>query len=167
MELNVADLYQKKTDEKLVNDANRMPTVPTGAYTLSVTNLSAQVGDNPKFPPLYEREHVHLRANLEKDGKRLGAIWFDMSWVDKRNEEGKLDGPAKLWGQAVRALNLGDASVGEVLDALKQYPMTAYVSERFHLEEEWKSARNEKERSDLLVAGAEPRNFIVSLSKIK
>jgi len=50
---------------------------------------------------------------------------------------------------------------------MKQYPMTAYVSERFKLDDEWKSARNEKERYDLLVAGAEPRNFVVSLSKIK
>jgi len=112
-ELNISDLYQKKTDEKLVTDANRMPTVPTGAYTLQVTNLAALVGDNEKFPPLYQREHAHLRANLEKDGKRMGAIWFDVSWVDKRNEDGKLDGPAKLWGQAVKALGLMEASVGK------------------------------------------------------
>ena len=167
MELNISDLYQKKTDEKLVSDANRTPTVPTGAYTLQVTNVSAQVGENPKFPPLFEREFAHLRANLEKDGKRVGAIWFDVSWVDKRLDDGKLDGPARLWGQAVRALDLSEASIGEVLEAFKQYPLTGYITERFHLDDEWKSARNEKERADLMVAGAEPRNYVLSLSKIK
>jgi hypothetical protein len=166
-EIDIATLYEKKTDEKLVSDANRMATVPTGAYTLQVSSVTAQVGENEKFPPLYQREHAHVRANLEKDGQRMGAVWFDLCWEDVRRADGTLESPSKLWGQAVKAFGNPAASVGEVLESLKQYPVTAFVTEGFKLDGEWKSARNDKERSDLIVAGAEPRNYVQSLSRIK
>jgi hypothetical protein len=81
---------------------------------------------------------------------------------DKR---GQPDRAYKLWGQVVRALGMEKDSIGEVVNAISQYPLSTYVTESFKTPEGGRVARDKEQRATYRKAGFQPRNYVDSVSK--
>ena len=167
-ELNIEDLYGKTTSAEHIKESFDRMTAPTGRYIYSATKVEAVRGsDDHPVPHLREREFAHVFGKLTTDeGKKRGNVGFDASWEIRRTDAGKMDKPGKLWGQVVVAMGMQDKGVPEVLDALKQYPVSVYVNESFKTPEGYRTARNEEDRKTFRAAGYESRNFIESVSKL-
>jgi hypothetical protein len=108
--------------------------------------------------------------NLET-GKRAGSVGFDGSWEVHKTANGGLDKPSKLWGQLVKALDMTEKPVGEVIQAIPSYPFEAYVTEVFVDEtasdpkEKWKTALSQEDREAFRKEGRSPRNFVQGIGK--
>lgn len=155
-------------DAALVNEANDQ-TLPAGTYRLEVTKKEVvSAGDKSPWPG---RLMIHVAADaytkLENgDMQRKGKLFFDLSPSPERFENGKLDGPTKLWANmvAVAKKNGGAGTNRDVYDCLDQYPLRAYITRPFkQLDGKWSSPKTEDEAKALLEEGAIPRNFVQSL----
>jgi len=167
-EIDIDTLYNKTTSAEQIKESFDRLTAPTGRYTFAATKVEALGGpeDHP-VPPLRGREFLHCFGKMTNaEGKKFGSVGFDASWEVRRTEQGKLDKPGKLWGQLCVALDMKDKPVGEVLNALKQYPVSIYVNESFKTPEGYRTARTEKERKDYRRQGYESRNFVESISRV-
>ena len=167
-ELNIEDLYGKTTSAEQIKESFDRMTMPTGRYIYAATKVEAVLGaEEHPFPALRAREFAHIFGKVTTDdGKRRGNVGFDASWEPRKTEAGKLDKPAKLWGQICVALDMKDKAIPEVLDALRQYPLSVYINESFKTPEGYRTARDEAKRAEYRKAGYESRNFIESVSKL-
>ncbi len=77
------------------------------------------------------------------------------------------DGPTKLWLNLIQVVGKG-ATHRDALDYLGQYPLTARVTKSFKtLDGRWVNSTTEEADKKLIEEGAEPRNFVQSLSAFK
>jgi hypothetical protein len=168
---NLEEYFNDFADRSAVLESNRFKTVPTGRYTLQVTKTEGRkYSDN--------RPLVHCTATIYGEGeKKLGTVFFDMSWVPARDKKGNLDSRFRLWTQAVKAMfpdlspdEQASKPIGDVLNAIVKYPMKAFISESFQVTEDgvqrWSSPRSDEETVDYKTKGYESRNFVQSLSKV-
>lgn len=167
-ELNIEDLYSKTTTAEHIKESFDRITMPTGRYIYAATKVEAVLGgDEHPVPQLRGREFAHVFGKVTTDeGKKRGNVGFDASWEVRKGDTGRLDKPAKLWGQIVVALDMKEKAVPEVLDALRQYPLSVYINESFKTPEGYRTARDEAKRAEYRKAGFESRNFIESVSKL-
>lgn len=166
-EIDIESLYNKTTTAEQIKESFDRLTAPTGRYTFTASKVEALRGpeDHP-VPALQEREFLHCFGKMTNaEGKKFGSVGFDASWDVRRTDAGKLDKPSKLWGQLVVALDMKDKPVGEVLNALKQYPVSIYVNESFKTPDGYRTARTDEERKDYRRAGYNSRNFVESISR--
>ena len=175
-ELDIESLYGKTTSPEHIKESFDRLSVPTGRYIFAATKVEAVRGaeDHP-VPMLQGREFAHVFGKLTTDdGKKRGNIGFDASWETRKTDQGKMDKPGKLWGQLLVALDMKEKGVAEVLDALRQYPVSVYVNESFKVPGEgqyagrmvYRTARTEEDRKDYRSKGYEGRNFIESISRL-
>jgi len=171
-DLNIEDLYNKITSPEQLKESFDKITARTGRYTFTATRVDPRKGESDaKFEPVRDREYASVFGKMTEtmpDGttKRRGSVGFDASWELKRDQRGAADKLSKLWGQIATALDMKDKSVGEIINALKQYPVSVYVNESFKTPEKWATARNQEEREAYRRLGYEARNFVESVSKI-
>lgn len=166
-ELDIEKLYETYTSQEQVKESFDKFTVPTGRYTFTASKPPVPEAASDKSP-WPGRQIVRLFGKLSDDeGARKGSVGMDASWEVHRRENGKLDGPSKLWGQIVTALGMAEKSVGEVIAAAGSYPLSVYVTEGFKTPEGWRTARDAEKRSEYRKLGYEARNFVDSVSKAR
>jgi hypothetical protein len=165
-ELNLEDLYGKVTSEEQIKESFERRTVPTGRYILQAERVTPRRLPSDHFLANGEDREVGTFAGPLRDdqGNRKGRIMFDASWDIRRKENGKMDGLSVLWGQICTALSRRD--VGEVMDAMKIYPVSVYVSESFKTPEGYRTARTPEERAEYRKRGYDAKNFVQSVSKV-
>lgn len=122
------------SSEGALREANASRTVPTGSYTLQATKAEGKVWSNETN----KREGVHFTIAIKKGEKRIGTVFPDMSWVEVRTKKGELDGKSKLWLQLTKAVypemkanEVKELTVQQVIDAALKYPFSGYVMEQF------------------------------------
>lgn len=175
-ELNIEDLYGKTTSAEQIKESFDRLTAPTGRYIFAATKVEPVRGseDHP-VPHLREREFAHVFGKLTNDtAKKFGHVGFDASWEIRRTEAGKLDKPGKLWGQIAVALDMKEKGVPEIIEAMRQYPLSVYVNESFKVPGEgkdegrmvYRTARTEEDRKAYRSKGYESRNFVESVSRV-
>ena len=162
------DILDAPADSALAKEAKAQTTFSTlltGMYTIQATGVEVEAGsEKSPWPdrPLFRVKSKATGAN----GK--GFLSFDMSPVVYRTKTGRLDGPATLWGNVITAFNLESATNREVAEAVRQYPMDAYVEEVYNDGNgKWIKASNEQESKALAAKGYEARNFVRNLKAVQ
>lgn len=155
-----------------VEEANRFRTLPTGDYTIQVTKVVGQKFSND------DRALAHMTADVLIDGVKKGTVFFNASWIERRDGSGKLDGNFNRWAQILRSLYPDlDATaraakvVGEVTKDVQLYPLRAHITESFRVQRVdgtmgYTTPRTEDELKALRATGAEAKNMVWSLSKV-
>jgi hypothetical protein len=176
--INLDELFGSFTSKEQIKESFDKITAPTGRYVFTATKVEPLTGgaDHP-LESLRNRPHVHVFGKLTEtlpDGtiKRRGSVGFDASWERRATPTGQPDGASKLWGQLCRAFGMEQASVGEVVNALSHYPVSAYVRESFKTPDstsekgyKWVTTRDQAIRSEYRRSGFDARNFVDSVSK--
>lgn len=169
--LDIDTLFDQVTSQEQIRESFDKMTAPTGRYRFVATKVEALAGseDHP-IPMLRGRQYVHVFGKMTEvlpDGteKRRGSIGFDASWEPRKTEKGVADRPSKLWGQTVVAFDMKTSKVGEVVNALGQYPLTLYVTENFKTPEGWRRASDPEVRKMYRSKGYDARNFTESVSR--
>lgn len=192
---DVESYFNEFADASAMAEASRFKTVPTGTYQLQVTKREGRyyelkAGRNGEFwsgvftdttdvNPQW-RKGVKLSASvLNEEGKKLATTNIEASWEAKRDpQSGKLDKLFNKWEQLTRALypNLkpeerAAKSTGDVLNALSQYPVKAYITESFQVpgvdgSTKWTTPKSDEEAKTFREAGYKVANFVVNISKV-
>ena len=173
--LDIDTLYGKYTSEEQIKESFDKMTAPTGRYRFTATKVETCKGSaDHKVPMLQDREFVHVFGKIVAvlpDGteKKYGSVGFDGSWESRKEtrKNGVIapDRVGKLWGQLVVALDMKTAQVGEVVNAISQYPVTLYVTENFRTPEGWRRAGDPEVRKLYRSKGFDCRNFVESISR--
>lgn len=191
---NVEDYFDQFADSSAMAEASRFRTVPTGSYALTVTKAEGRYyelrdGRNGKFwsgvfsdssevKPEW-RKGIKLTANVTgEEGKKLAMVNIEASWEAQRDPmNGKLDKLFTKWEQLTRAVfpNLkpeerAAKNTGEVISAVKQYPIKAFITEAFQVPAvdgsmKWITPKDAEEVKTYREAGYKVANFVTSLSK--
>jgi len=154
----MSDLYNQKVSEGAEKEANiytGLKSVPSGTYTWQPDEKEDRIGDNPDFPPLFERPYVHVGGGItDTSGQSRGRQWLDVSPVIMRQDpenrrnflpdgeapaEWKMDDFCKHFYQIAKAVKVSkDESLtnGEVLDRLTAGPLSLRLTEAFYLPNE-------------------------------
>lgn len=169
-ELTIDELFATHAEEGLVEEATRYATVPTGPYTLVVEKYQAGVEDDSTRRD-YGRVLARIQASVQgqdSDGRR-GRVFFNVSPEERRDGSGRLDSAFRLYGMAIKATGLdAGASLGEVLEALTRTPVTAFISESYQQDGAgWVRIESDQQRKEVLEAGGQPKNFVLSLGRVK
>lgn len=189
---NVEDYFNEFVDSSAVAELARFKTIPTGNYPLQVTKRDGvyftkhekgywQVvfaEEGASVDPNW-RKGVRLQgAVLNADGKKMTTVRVDASWEVKRDNEGKIDSLTRRWDQISKALfptlkpeERATKSTGDVLQALSQYPVGAYITEAFHVpamdgSKRWTTPKSDDEAKAYREAGYDAKNFVQSITKV-
>jgi len=169
--IDIEDLYNKHTSAENIKESFSKMTAPTGRYLFAATKVEARRGraDHP-FENMRGRDYVHVFGKLtsvspEGVTKKMGNIGFDASWQRRTDKFGNADKAYKLWGQLVRAYGMEKDSIGEVRNAIPQFPFSTYVVEKFKTPEGNRVARDKDTRADYRKQGFAARNDVDSISR--
>lgn len=191
---NVEEYFGDFANKSALAEAERFKTVPTGSYKAQVTKRegrwfelkdgknggkywSAVFSDDTTVKPEW-RKGVQLTVDLfNEQDKKLSNIRIEASWEDKRDERtGKLDQLFNRWSQLKKAVfpNLSkdeEKPVGEVFQALEQFPIKVRVSESYKTtaidgSTKWQTAENDEQAKQFREASYEPRNFVQAVTKL-
>lgn len=169
---DIEQAFNEYASATALAEAGRYKTLPTSEYTIQIVKIEGK-----KFPG-EDRPLAHATAQVLIDGVKRGTVFFDMSWVEKRNASGKLDGAFNKYAQAAKAMfpelspeERASKPVGEVLKMVQQYPLRAYITESYRVPQsdgslKWTTPRTEEEATALRTTGAEVRNFVQNLGKV-
>lgn len=149
------ELYDQKIREDAEKEANQytgLRSVPSGTYTWQPDEIEQRVGDNPDFPPLFERPYGHVGGGItDATGQARGRQWIDLSPVIMRQDpenrrnllpdgdappEWKMDDYSRLFYQAAKAVKISkeeELTIGQVFDRLTAGPLSLRLSEAFYL----------------------------------
>jgi hypothetical protein len=168
------EIFAQQTSDELVKEATAFSTLPSGRYRLAVEKASGQVTpDNFSFPGV---QMVHLQVsalavdpnNTDASGNpRKGKLFVNLCPTILRRDDGRLDSSSKRWGQYQKAVDKIGAPVGEVIEAIKLYPVDAYVAEGFKMpDSSYQFPKNEDEKKAAIAAGGEAKNFVQGIYKV-
>lgn len=169
--LSIDDLYEKHTTAENIKESFDRMTAPTGRYTFTATKVeNLRGGEDHPLESLRGREYVHVwgkMTGIAQDGteKKFGHIGFDASWERRTDKRQQPDGAYKRWGQLVRALGMEKDSIGEVSNAISQYPLSIYVTESFKTQDGNRVARDSESRKSYRAAGYTAKNYVDSISR--
>jgi hypothetical protein len=107
-------------------------------------------------------------TNVDASGNpRKGKLFVDLCPTILRKDTGKLDSSSKRWGQYQKAVDKIGAPVGEVIEAIKLYPVDAYVAEAFKMpDSSYTFPRNSDEKAAAIQGGGEAKNFVQGIYKV-
>lgn len=156
-------------------EASAFKTVKTGPYRVQVTKAEGKKFDNDP------RKFANLTVAImdETGQKKLSTAWVDVTWEEKRDQDGKLDRGFQLWNQLTRALypdlNPADRSkkdVGTVLNDAKMYPVNSWVMEKFRVEQpdgkvKWIAPKTDEEAVQYRSLGGKVINTVSNFSKLQ
>lgn len=177
-DLSLDDLHNRYTSDQQVKDANARDTVRTGTYRAHADKLTPQSDDRPDAP-IPGRASVRIQAALSdrETGQRVGTVFFNASWEEARDGEGKPDAQSRLWGQFYPAFDVkpSEVSVAEMIrDVIPGGAFDVYVTEPFKMPEVnaagknvYKNAKTDEDRKALIEAGGEPGNFVQRVMRAK
>ena len=191
---DIESYFSDFANKSALQEAERFKTVPTGSYKAQVTKREGRwfelkdgknggkywsvVFSDDTTPKPEWRKGVQLTVDLfSVIDKKIGNIRVEASWEDKRDEKtGKLDQLFTRWSQLKKAVfpNLSkdeEKSIGEVFQALEQFPIKVRVSESYKViavdgSSKWTTAENEEMARTYREAGFEPRNFVQAVTKL-
>lgn len=162
---DLTELFAQQTSDDLVKEANAFKTLPSGKYRLTAAKLEGRIASEKSPWPGQKMIHVQVSA---QGAERKGTLFIDLCVDPLRKENGKLEGPSKLWGQYVKALDMVGHPAGEVIDALKLYPVDAFVTEAFKMPDAtYQYPRNPDEQTKAIDEGGEPKNFVQNIFAAK
>jgi len=160
------EIFEQATSDELVKEATAFKTLPSGKYRLTVAKAEGRVTPaNFSFPGV---QMVHLQVDaVAHEGDSKGKLFVDLCPTVLRRDDGKLDSSSKRWGQYQKAVDKIGAQVGEVIEAIKLYPVDAYVAEGFKMPDQtYQFPRNADERKLAVDGGGEAKNFVQGIYKI-
>ena len=167
---NIEDHFGEFAKAGALAEAAAYPTVPTGPYRVQVTKYDGKKFDNDPRP------YAHLTVSIQDETgtKKLSTAFVDVTWIEGRTEEGKLDRGIKFWEQITRALypdlnavERAAKDVGTVLNDVKQYPLSAYVMEKFKVGEKWVTTKVVEEAKGYRESGARVINTISNFQALR
>ena len=131
--MDMSELFGQHTDDSYVDEANKFPTVPAGKYeSLIDTRQTFKAGIDPAFKETFERQYARVSFPAKNaDGKKIGRVQFNISWIERRTDRGYQDRPFQLFNQIKGSLGLKGKDIGEVLTAMMQYPLIFTVAELY------------------------------------
>lgn len=161
----IDELYNIPVDPAQVKEANAFRVVPAGSYQAIATKVDIQ--ENPETFRNPGRKGVRVQASLaDNDGNRKGVVFFNASWEAIRDDKGRLDKDSKLWGQLVKALDMGEKSVGEVIDAAQRYPFKVFVTVAYKRPEGgYVYPKTDADAEQAEREGYTPTNFVQSVGR--
>lgn len=188
---NVENYFTSFADKSAMEEASRFRTIPTGSYLMQVTKYEGIyleldprgfwkrvfTEDNTNVDPSWRPgvRYSGVVYNPTDPAKKLRTMYIDASWDNKRDPKtGELDKYFKRWEQLKRAMfpqsKNEEKSVGDVTQALLQYPVSVKVTESFHVEaidgsKQWKTPTQAEEIKQYREAGYKCENFIQAVSK--
>lgn len=168
------EIFEQSTSDELVKEANQFNTLPSGRYRLTVEKAEGRVTPETFSFPGVQMVHLQVSAvatapeNTDASGNpRKGKLFVDLCPTVLRKDTGKLDSSSKRWGQYQKAVDKIGANVGEVVEAIKLYPVDAYVAEAFKMpDSSYQFPRNEDEKKLAIAGGGEAKNFIQGIYKV-
>jgi len=167
-ELDISAIANQVADKSALAEANRPRTITGGNYRLRYADHKVQVGDGADATP-----YVHFQAEALDlaSGERKGTIFFNISGLEKRRDNGKLNKDFKLFANMTKALNT-EGSVVEVIKAFANGDIAAFVTETMQSPEKDKYLTvgrdvQEKDIPDLLASGYTINNYVQSISRLK
>lgn len=171
LSFDLNEIFENATSDELVKEATAFKTLPSGKYRLAVAKAEGRVTPaNFSFPGV---QMVHLQVDAlahESDANGVqakGKLFVDLCPTILRRDDGRLDSSSKRWGQYQKAVDKVGAPVGEVIEAIKLYPVDAYVAEGFKMpDQSYQFPRNSDERKAAVDAGGEAKNFVQGIYKI-
>jgi hypothetical protein len=175
--------YNEQASVGAMDEANRFRTVPTGSYTIQAKKAEGKVwpGNNGS-QGTGDRNGARIQAEvLNEHGKKVGVVFFNVSWAERRTAKGYLDGPTKLYSNLAKALwpeksasDLAALSPVTVIETALQYPVSAYITEKYRVPNPQSqygfdnvTPRDDAEAATFRTAGYETVNNVLSISKMK
>ena len=170
------DLFNQYAKSSTVEEANRFRTVKKGSYTIQPTKVDAKVTKKDENDPTKpQRPYAHITASvLDPEGKKVATLFFNASWIEGRTlKTGRLDGMCKLWGNIEKAYDVIGKSAGEVIQTMTKYPCKAYVDvvyrdpagQNYYVKSNTGVSEEDQEKQ-YLIAGYEPSNTVLNISKV-
>ena len=130
--MDMSELFGIHTDDSYVDEASKFPTIPSGRYMSTFdTRQTFKEGTEPLFKETYGRQYARVSFPAHREGRKIGRVQFNISWIEKRTDRGFQDRPFQLYNQIKGALGLKGKDVGEVLTAMMQYPLVFNVVELY------------------------------------
>jgi len=157
------ELFEQHASAEMVKEATAYRTIPTGKYQLNAKKIEGRIGSEKS--PWPGARLVHLQLDAAADGAKKGVLFADISHETLRRDDGKLDNPSKLWGQYEKALDMQGKSAGDVVEAIRLYPVDSFVTESFKTPDGYRTPRTDDERAEYVKAGFESRNFVQNVFK--
>lgn len=185
--VSLEELQNQYTDEAAYKKATKKPTLPKGNYHVRISRqevIKAPEGwRNPGrhlvnltlavYEEGYQNQILFDTVSFEPymvvEGAETGK-WISVGKGDDRYGEGvKVDGQFKKWTQILKVLGLTPTTnIADVIDGLVDSDMRVFVSESFKTDEgEYLRPESDEEREDLLKAGYESYNNVLTYSKAK
>lgn len=173
-DLDLSALHDIYTSEEQVKEATAFKTLPTGAYRFHVEKADPRTDDRPDSEtPGRQTARITAAAFDPLTGDRKGTTFFNVSWQPFKREDRagilKQDGPTKLWGQLVKALEAQDQSVADVVQTtIYSAPVDGFLIESMKMPDgSLQGFKTPEERVALLKDGGEPMNYVANLRKAK
>lgn len=168
------EMFNEFASVGMIKEGNQRDNVPSGSYRLQVTKWEAREVEESNGG---KRKFAHLTVTCtDKDGKRRGTIFPNVSWQTRRNEfDGKPDKQSRLYSQLAKAvfptltdIEIADKAVPTVMDTAMLYPVEGYVSERFKDSEgNWYSAKTAEDAKAYREKGYDAISILNNFSKAK
>jgi len=143
------ELYNQRIDEGLEREATARPVAETNNYNVQINRMDEQEGDDPGRTWNFGKKYFWCTAPIHRDGLGqgpiVGNVSFNASPIRYTDETtGKLEWISLNWGKLTSALRKADAigpdaTVADVLEAAKQYPIRVRVLRQYHTGERWEA----------------------------
>ena len=173
-QIDLEQYFDQFASASALAEASSFPTVSTGAYRLQVMKY-----DGKQFE-WDTRPFAHLTVAVQDDSgtRKMATVFTDVTWLEGRGNDGKLDRGFKLWNQLTRALypemtaeERSQKDVGTVLNDAKSYPVSGFVTEKFQVEMEgkkrWVTAKTTDEAASYRSQGARVGNFVANFAPLR
>ena len=173
--LEMSELFGIHTDDKAVDEASKFPTVPAGKYEAKLDTRQTLVGTDENYKETYNRQYARVSfPAMNGQGKKIGRVQFNLSWIEKRTPKGFQDRPYQLFNRVVGAMGMKGKEVGEVLTAMMEYPLIWTVAELYEDptpdpgtgKKAWKDVTTDN-RDFVNKNGFRTINNVVGVSKVK
>ena len=130
--LEMSELFNIHTEDSAVDEATKFATVPAGRYEAKLdTRQVFEAGTDPNFKETYERQYARVSFPAMNNGRKIGRVQFNISWIERRTPKGFQDRPYQLFNQIKGALGMKGKPVGEIVTAMMEYPLIWNVTEQY------------------------------------
>lgn len=125
--------FNEHASKEAQSEATAFRTVPGGVYTLTPEKLDPVLTDDKSFWGAGKRMlrvTYNGEAKFQLDDRTPKSKFFVDYLIDEvRGEDGKLVPPSQLFLQAQKALGKTNDSLGDTIEAIRLYPVNAYITE--------------------------------------
>lgn len=185
---DLATSFEEHASKEAQSEATAIPTVPGGVYLFTPEKLEPVLTDEKSFlgsgVKTIQVTYAGLAQFTLNDKTPKKKFFVEYAIDEVRNPAGKLQGPSSLFLQAQKALDKLTVSKGETIEAIRLYPVNAFVTEVAVYKNGGDKLRADGSATDKYVTitpnasrvaemskhaegGAQFRNFVQNVSKAK